>query len=139
MASPLIGQPKAVSRVKSEDPALNLFQDQLLAVLNPFMKQIAQAVGATPQVDSASLPAPSASVAGQVYRVKDPGKQEVLKVCLAGPTGAYAWSEVGAGANRATAWANLGVWVGPTAPAVGITYAEWLAGADGYWGWKSIP
>ena len=118
---------------------MNRFQDQLLGVLNPFMKQIAAALGSMPQVDSASLPAPSASVAGEIYRVKDSGQQEVLKVCLAGPTGVFAWTLVGAGADRANAWANLGVWVGATAPTTGITYAEWLAGADGYWGWKSIP
>lgn len=130
---------KVLHKVQSDDPVLNRFQDQVLGVLNPFMKSASGAIGSTPSADTASLPPPSATVAGKTYRVKDPGKAEVMKVCLANANGVYSWQEVGAGTSRANAWANLGVWVGPTAPSTGITYADWLAGASGYWGWKSIP
>jgi len=41
--------------------------------------------------------------------------------------------------NRALIWANMGVAVQPVAPATGITYAEWLAGVAGSWGWIQIP
>lgn len=40
---------------------------------------------------------------------------------------------------RALIWAQLGVIVQDTAPASGITYAQWLAGTDGYWGWIDLP
>jgi hypothetical protein len=130
---------KVLHKVQSEDPVLNRFQDQVLGVLNPFMKAASGAIGATPQADTASLPPPSATVAGKMYRVRDPGQPEVMKVCLADKNGVFSWQEVGAGSSRANAWANLGIWVGPSSPGAGITYAQWLAGASGYWGWKSIP
>jgi len=41
--------------------------------------------------------------------------------------------------NRALKWADMGVAVQPVAPATGITYAEWLAGLSGSWGWIQIP
>ena len=41
--------------------------------------------------------------------------------------------------DRATMWSTLGVAVQSTAPASGITYAQWLAGATGYWGWIELP
>ena len=41
--------------------------------------------------------------------------------------------------DRTTMWQAMGVWVGASAPATAITYAQWLSGTTGYWGWKSIP
>jgi hypothetical protein len=32
-------------------------------------------------------------------------------------------------------WATLGVYVGPAAPATGVVFEQWLAGAPGYWAW----
>jgi hypothetical protein len=40
--------------------------------------------------------------------------------------------------DRATAWSALGVWVGASPPASPITYAAWLAGGTGYWGWITV-
>jgi hypothetical protein len=137
MPAPTAISLKVLHKVQGEDPALNRFQDHVLGVLNPFMREVVDSVGSFAQVDTASLPEPSASYAGKTYRVKDKGQPEILKTCLMNANGTFSWADVGAG--RASAWALLGVWVGATAPATGITYAEWLAGADGYWGWKSIP
>jgi hypothetical protein len=36
-------------------------------------------------------------------------------------------------------WTALGVWVGPTAPAVTTTYANWKTTRKGYWGWIQTP
>jgi hypothetical protein len=41
--------------------------------------------------------------------------------------------------NRALMWASMGVAVQPVAPATGITYAQWLSGIPGSWGWIQIP
>lgn len=44
-----------------------------------------------------------------------------------------------AASNRALMWERLGVIVQTTAPATGITYAQWLAGMNGHWGWIELP
>lgn len=41
--------------------------------------------------------------------------------------------------DRAQSWAALGVAIQGTPPDIGITYAEWLAGASGYWAWIWTP
>jgi hypothetical protein len=41
---------------------------------------------------SARLPAASANEAGKVYRVKDNGQPETVKVCLQNSDGSYAWA-----------------------------------------------
>jgi hypothetical protein len=41
--------------------------------------------------------------------------------------------------SRPAMWARLGVAVQSTPPASGITYAQWLAGNAGTWGWINIP
>lgn len=41
--------------------------------------------------------------------------------------------------DRAQMWARLGVAVQTTPPASGITYAQWLSGVDGSWGWIELP
>lgn len=41
--------------------------------------------------------------------------------------------------DRGLLWADLGVVVQSSAPPSGITYAQWLAGGDGFWGWIEIP
>lgn len=43
------------------------------------------------------------------------------------------------GPARADAWPAQGIWVASTPPSVPCTYAQWVAGAAGYWGWKEIP
>ena len=48
-------------------------------------------------------------------------------------------AEVAALMDRAQMWSMLGVAVQPAAPATGVTYAQWLAGASGNWGWIQIP
>jgi hypothetical protein len=137
MPAPTAISLKVLHKVQGEDPALNRFQDHVLNVLNPFMREVVDTVGSVPRVDSASLPVASASYAGKTYRVKDKNQPEVVKTCLANADGTFFWAETGA--SRASAWKALGVWVGAAAPTTGITYAEWTAGADGYWGWKLIP
>jgi hypothetical protein len=47
--------------------------------------------------------------------------------------------EVAALMDRAQMWAMLGVAVQQTAPPAGITYANWLGGVPGNWGWIRIP
>lgn len=40
---------------------------------------------------------------------------------------------------RSLMWGRLGILVQTTAPPSGITYADWLAGTNGYWGWIQLP
>jgi predicted GTPase len=35
--------------------------------------------------------------------------------------------------------ADLGIWAGSSPPASPITYAAWLSGTTGYWGWIQTP
>jgi hypothetical protein len=41
--------------------------------------------------------------------------------------------------DRTEKWNAMGVWVGASPPGTAITYAAWVAGGTGYWGWKTIP
>jgi len=41
---------------------------------------------------SARLPTAAANVAGRVFRVKDNGQPETLKICLQNSDGSYAWA-----------------------------------------------
>jgi hypothetical protein len=42
-------------------------------------------------------------------------------------------------APRASAWSELGVWVGSTSPVTGVVYSNWVAGSSGYFMWVRIP
>jgi len=48
-------------------------------------------------------------------------------------------ADVDALEDRALMWARLGVVVQTTPPASGITYAQWLSGVNGNWGWIELP
>jgi hypothetical protein len=48
-------------------------------------------------------------------------------------------ADIAALMDRAAMWAALGVVVQATAPATGITYAQWLAGQTGNWAWIELP
>ena len=41
--------------------------------------------------------------------------------------------------QRALMWANLGIAVQASDPGSGITYAQWVGGATGFWGWIKLP
>lgn len=41
--------------------------------------------------------------------------------------------------DRSQMWSRLGVVIQASAPPSGITYAQWLAGASGFWGWIQLP
>jgi hypothetical protein len=45
----------------------------------------------------------------------------------------------GGDTDRATAWARLGIAVQAANPGAGITYAAWVAGGTGFWGWIRLP
>jgi hypothetical protein len=40
---------------------------------------------------------------------------------------------------RSAKLGELGIWVGASPPASPITYAAWISGTTGYWGWISTP
>ena len=48
-------------------------------------------------------------------------------------------AQVAAILQRALMWANLGIAVQASSPGSGITYAQWVGGASGFWGWIKLP
>lgn len=60
----------------------------------------------------------------------------------AGPTGATGPQGPSgldlAAEDRSTLFSKLGIWVGASAPSTPITYAAWVAGGTGYWGWIQV-
>jgi hypothetical protein len=88
---------KTLFKVAGEDVAFNQFQDQVIGILNAFMKKQGEKTGAVEQYTTASRPAPSASMDGIVIRLKDTGAAEVLQVCLSSADGSFHWVDIVAG------------------------------------------
>jgi hypothetical protein len=95
--SPVPAVSKTLFKVSGEDTAFNQFQDQVLGILNAFMKKQGQSIGAAPQYTSASRPSPSGTLDGLVIRLKDPSTAEKLQVCLSDNRGAFYWVDIVSG------------------------------------------
>jgi hypothetical protein len=84
----------AISKVRTEDPGANRFQDQLLGALNPRLRDLAAQSNVVPQVDKASLPEASGKNSGRLIRVKDDDRPEEIYVCLSTSKGSYEWVRI---------------------------------------------
>ena len=98
-------------------------------------------------VETLDLPQGSVTVVGPVAHIRGSGGGGGDADTLQGHPASYfateadmlaAEAQLAAMMDRASMWATLGVQVTAT-PVAGITYADWLAGAAGYWGWIRIP
>jgi hypothetical protein len=91
---PFVSNVQALSRVRTEDPAANRFQEQLLGALNPQLKNFAAQINVVPQIDSASLPKADVKYSGRLMRVKDDKRPEEIYVCLSTSKGTYEWARI---------------------------------------------
>jgi hypothetical protein len=94
---------KVVQRIPSEDPVFNQFQDQLLMILNAFIREVKGAgnvnqttvtnveVAALQQYTTASRPAAGATYAGALIRVKDTSLPEQVQCCMETSIGTFEW------------------------------------------------